>query len=135
MQLLFRPDREQFLPWPKCSTFTLPFTAKRTSSTICPAFSSVTSIPFTLLAYSAIAFVGNGHRVMGRSIPTLIPSSRASSIAFWPIRAIEPKATIRYSASSQSISSKRTSFSSITLYFALSGGCFSPSLPDAAPTK
>ena len=47
---------------------------------------------------------------MGRSIPTLIPSSRASSIAFWPIRAIEPKATIRYSASSQSISSKRTSF-------------------------
>ncbi|CDB71716.1 unknown [Bacteroides cellulosilyticus CAG:158] len=35
---------------PKCSTFTLPFTERRTSSTICPAFNSVTSMPFTFSA-------------------------------------------------------------------------------------
>ena len=75
-------------------------------------------MPFTFPAYAAMAFVGKGHNVMGRSIPTLIPSSRASSIAFCPIRAIEPNATIRYSAFSQSISSKRTSFSSIIRYLA-----------------
>ncbi len=54
---------------PKCSTGTLHSTARRTSSTICPAFNSTVRIPFTCAARAAIAFNGNGHRVIGRSKP------------------------------------------------------------------
>lgn len=80
---------------PKCSTLTFPLTAKRISSTICPAFNSTEIIPFTLFAYSAMIFDGKGHNVIGRNTPTFMPSARAISCVFRQIRAIEPNAIIK----------------------------------------
>ena len=65
-----------------------------TSNIICPAFISTTSIPLVLREISSIALYGNGHKVMGRSKPSFIPSARAMSTAFLEIRAAEPNATI-----------------------------------------
>jgi len=49
-----------------------------------------------------------------------MPSALASCSAFWHSLALVPYATKRYSASSVMNSSKRTSFSSISLYLAIS---------------
>src|SRR5205807_2376582 len=53
-----------------------PSTANRTSSTICPAFSSNTRTLRMPTPASATASVGNGHRVMGRTYPTRRPWPR-----------------------------------------------------------
>ena len=102
---------------PKCCTGTFPSTARRMSSTICPALISSERIPFTFPASFWTSFVGKGQRVIGRRSPTLMPCERAISMLFLAMRAAEPKATMAYSASSRRYSSKRTSFSSISLYF------------------
>ena len=83
-----------------------------------PALISKLSIPLTCRLKRAISTDGKGHKVIGRNRPTLIPSARHISMTFCPIRAAEPNATIRYSASSHRMDSKRTSFSLISLYLA-----------------
>ena len=55
-----------------------------------PAFISTLRIFFMRPPISATALVGKGHRVIGRTRPTLIPSARASSMDFMQIRAAEP---------------------------------------------
>ena len=103
---------------PKCSTLSRPFTARRTSSIICPALISTTSTPFLPSAAALRAFVGNGHKVMGRKRPTFSPSSRANSMAFSAMREALPKETMMYSASSSCCVSKRTSLFLMHSYFA-----------------
>ena len=63
--------------WPKKSMGFAPLTAILTSSIIWPSFSSTSRTAFTpsALAASATASYGNGHTVMGRTRPTLMPSA------------------------------------------------------------
>ena len=71
----------------------------------------------TFDAAAAIGAFGNGHSVIGRIMPTLIPCSRAAITAFFETRAAIPKATTQMSASSIMNSSYIVSFSATVLYF------------------
>src|SRR5271166_380931 len=75
---------------PTKRTVALPATARSTSRTICPRFSSATTIAFTLPAISAIFFSGNGHAVMRRNLPTFRPFFRAMSMARCATRDVMP---------------------------------------------
>src|SRR5271165_2202336 len=85
---------------PTKRTAALPATARSTSRTICPKFSSATTKAFTFEAISAIFFSGNGQAVMRRNLPTFTPLSRARSIARCATREVMPYETTTTSAPS-----------------------------------
>ena len=72
---------------------------------------------FTVFAAFLNASSGKGHKVIGRTIPTFIPSFLAISMAPLAILAVVPYAAITSSASSVCISSASLSSSVIRWYF------------------
>ena len=75
---------------PKSTTLARPATAACTSQAICLMFISGTITVSTLSAMRSTAAVGKGHRVIGRTSPTLTPFARAAFIAALAERATEP---------------------------------------------
>ena len=75
--------------------------------------SSTVRKAFTFSAALRSGAFGNGNRVIGRIMPTLMPRLRASTIAFFETREVMPTETTQISASSIMYSSQRhSSFSS-----------------------
>jgi len=74
-----RPDSWMLTP-PMKATVSRSCTYWRTSSSICPAFSSNTSTRLAVRVTSARAAPGKGHSVIGRNSPTRRPSARADLV-------------------------------------------------------
>ena len=85
---------------PKKSTGARPATARRTSSTIWPMFISTDRYALARPKVRDSSSTGKGHRVMGRTRPTLRPRARALTTALCAMRAVAPNDTMTMSASS-----------------------------------
>ena len=93
MRALISSTVGSWLPgWPRNSVGFAPQIASFTSSSICPALSSTVSVALTpgYSAASRTASSGKGQSVIGRTRPTLTPSSFSSSIAARQMREIVP---------------------------------------------